>query len=147
MTPEFDAEQYWRDLLGHPMMGASKLIGFELLDLNVAEGWCEAKFCLPEEASNPGGAAQGGMITACLDEVMSLAAAIVQPSPSISPTLQMSVSFLRPVAVGEVLVARGQVTKRGRVQHHTEGRLTDPRGKLCATATAVCVSRPMPEIE
>jgi len=78
-----DKDAYWRTLLtSHKLPGATGFVGFELIDLDCDAGWCEASFKLPEQAINPGGNAQGGFITAVLDEVMSLAGAIVQAPPA-----------------------------------------------------------------
>lgn len=144
MTAPFDARAYWDPILkGAQLPGATAFVGFELIDYSPEDGWCEAWFTLPIEATNPGGHAQGGFITAALDEAMSLAGSIVQDGPAMSPTLQMTTSFIRPVPVGQRLRGRGCVVRRGRAAIFTEGWLKSADDKLLATATASCIPRAM----
>ena len=135
---------YWTKILtGDPTKfpKATAFVGFELITIDVELGRCDAWFTLPSAATNPGGDAQGGFITAMLDEVMSVAGSIVQPLPAMSPTLQMTTSFIRPVPIGVRLRGRGQVVRRGRAAIFTEGWLWDKNDHLLAQATASCIPR------
>lgn len=144
MEAPFDARAYWDAILkAGPFPGATGFLGFELIDYSPVEGWCAAWFTLPEAAKNPGGNAQGGFISAALDEIMSLAGSVVQEGPAMAPTLQMTTSFIRPVPIGERLTARGNVVRRGRAAIFTEGWLKSEDGTLLATATASCIPRLM----
>lgn len=139
-----DKRAHWQAILSSENLSPlSNFLNFELIGFDVEKGWCEACFTLPPEAANPGGHAQGGMITAMLDDVMSVAGSVVQPAPAMSPTLQMTTSFLRPVRIGERLQARGDVIRLGRAAIHTAGWLKDDDGRLLATATASCIPRAM----
>lgn len=143
MTPA-EVRAHWMDALtGDPTSfpRATAFLGFELIDIDIEAGWCEAWFTLPSAATNPGGNAQGGFISAVLDEVMSVAGSIVQPPPAMSPTLQMTTSFIRPVPIGQRLKGRGEVIRRGRAAIFTEGWLWDAAGKQLAGATASCIPR------
>ena len=122
---------------------ASQLMGFELIDLNSAEGWVECSFMARQAFLNPGRTVQGGFVSAMLDDVMSMAGVIVQPVPSWVPTLQMTTNFIRPVLPGRVL-ARGEVIRKGRTALHTQGYLRDEDGRLLAQATAACTPKPLP---
>ncbi|MBD3768689.1 MAG: PaaI family thioesterase [Rhodobacterales bacterium] len=139
----FDKRAYWQDILTNPDTRTPSMdfTSFELLGFDEAEGWTEGAFCLPREATNPGGNAQGGFVTAMLDEVMSIAGSIVQDGPAMAPTLQMTVSFIRPVPVGQRLIGRGEVVRRGKAGIFTQGFLRDEDGKLLAQATASCIPR------
>jgi uncharacterized protein (TIGR00369 family) len=135
---------HWSDMLtGDPTKfpKATAFVVFELIGFDIEAGWCEAWFTLPSAATNPGGDAQGGFITAMLDEVMSVAGSIVQPHPAMSPTLQMTTSFIKPVPIGVRLKGRGQVIRRGRAAIFTEGWLWDKNDQLLAQATASCIPR------
>lgn len=122
------------------MPAASKLLGFKLLRLDPASCEVDAQFTASEDFLNPGGTVQGGFVTAMLDDVMSIAGVISQPEPGWVPTLQMTVSFLRPIRAGAVL-AFGRVSRAGRTTVHTYGWLTDRAGKRLAEASAACVPR------
>lgn len=142
----FDKAAYWQAIFSNPshMPPATQFLGFEPLGWDVDAGWCEAAFLLPREASNPAGHAQGGMVTAALDEVMSLAGSMVQDGPAMAPTLQMTISFIRPVPVGRRILGRGEVIRRGRQAIFTEGWLRLEDGTLLAQATASCIPRVVP---
>ena len=138
----FDKRAYWEGVLGDGTRPpATDFVGFELIAFDEQEGWAEAAFCLPPEATNPGGTAQGGFVTAALDEVMSVAGSIVQEGPAMAPTLQMTTSFIRPVPVGVRLIGRGEVVRKGRQAIFTQGFLSSEDGTLLAQATASCIPR------
>lgn len=138
----FDKRAFWEDMMTREdKWPATKFLGFDLIAFDVDESWVEAAFCLPPEATNPGGDAQGGFISAMLDEVMSLAGSMAQDGPAMSPTLQMTTSFIRPVPVGVRLVGRGELVRRGRAAIFTRGELRSEDGKLLAQATASCIPR------
>jgi|TARA_R110002020_G_scaffold406378_2_gene616436 uncharacterized protein (TIGR00369 family) len=141
----FDARSYWQEILGNPdrRPPATAFVNFELIGFDPEAGWCEAAFLAPSQAANPGGNVQGGFVTAMLDEVMSVAGSIVQGGPAMSPTLQMTTSFIRPVPVGVRLIGRGQVVRRGRAAIFTEGWLRNEGSDLLAQATASCIPRAM----
>lgn len=143
MTDAAARDAYWRGVItSDDTPPATAFLGFSLIDLDVETGWVEAAFHGRDEMLNPGGNLQGGMISAILDEVMSLAACIIQPEPGMAPTLQMTTNFLRPAPAGR-LVARGEVVRAGRSTIHTQGWLRDPNGNLLAQAVAACVPKPM----
>lgn len=138
----FDKRAYWEGVLGDGTRPpATDFVGFDLIAFDETTGWAEAAFCLPPEAKNPAGNAQGGFITAALDEVMSVAGSIVQDGPAMAPTLQMTVSFIRPVPVGVRLVGRGEVVRKGKAAIFTQGTLRLEDGTLLAQATASCIPR------
>ena len=141
----FDKRAFWQDLLTNKTPPrATAFLGFELIAFDPDAGWVEAAFTLPEHATNPGGDAQGGFVSAMLDEVMSLAGSIAQDGPAMSPTLQMTTSYLRPVPIGERLLGRGECVRRGRAALFTRGELTREDGTLLAQATASCIPRALP---
>jgi uncharacterized protein (TIGR00369 family) len=141
----FDKRAYWQDLLTNTTPPeATAFLGFELIAFDPDAGWVDAAFTLPAQATNPGGDAQGGFVSAMLDEVMSLAGSIVQDGPAMSPTLQMTTSYIRPVPVGQRLIGRGECVRRGRAGIFTQGFLRREDGTLLAQATASCIPRAMP---
>jgi len=147
MAENMDAaarDKLWRTILTQPgYAGATRFLGWELIDLDVETGICDVYFQGRAEMMNPGGNMQGGFITAMLDDAMSVAACIVQPVYGMAPTMQMTTNFLRPTPM-EKLRARGVVVRAGRSAVHTRGELFDMEDKLLATAVAACMPRPMP---
>jgi uncharacterized protein (TIGR00369 family) len=138
----FDKRAFWQDLLTRDdLPAAAQFLNFQLVDLDVKEGWVEAAFTLPPEAGNPAGDGQGGFVSAMLDEVMSIAGSIVQDGPAMAPTLQMTTSYIRPVPIGQRLIGRGECVRRGRAGIFTQGTLSREDGALLAQATASCIPR------
>lgn len=130
-----------RDPSRHPP--SARLLGFDLLDFSVEDGWAEVAFTMRPEFANPAGNVQGGFICAALDDAMSVAASISKRFEVIVPTLQMTVSFLNPTPVARV-VARGEVLRFGSSSVVMQGALRDVDGKVLAVATSTAVPRPFP---
>ena len=102
--------------------------------LHAEPGRVSFEFQMTEQFLNPSGTVQGGFVTAMLDEAMGPAAiSAIGPGFSV-PTLELKVSFLRPVRPGRV-VAEARVVHRGKSVVFTEATLTDDEGSLLATAT------------
>jgi uncharacterized protein (TIGR00369 family) len=103
--------------------------------LSAEPGHVRMEFTASEQFLNPAGVVQGGFITAMLDDTMG-PAAVAQLGPGyFAPTLELKVSFLRPVGPGR-LVADGRVVHMGRSIAFLEGSLADEEGNIVATATA-----------
>jgi molybdopterin converting factor subunit 1 len=103
--------------------------------LHSEPGHMRFEFEATEQFLNPGGVVQGGFITAMLDETMG-PAALSQLGPGhMIPTLELKVSFLRPVQPGR-LVCDGRVVQMGKSVAFLEGSLADDDGNVVATATA-----------
>jgi molybdopterin converting factor subunit 1 len=103
--------------------------------LSAEPGHVRMEFTASEQFLNPAGVVQGGFITAMLDDTMG-PAAVAQLGPGyFAPTLELKVSFLRPVGPG-TLVADGRVVHMGRSIVFLEGSLADEEENVVATATA-----------
>ena len=103
--------------------------------LSAEPGHVRMEFTASEQFLNPAGVVQGGFITAMLDDTMGPAAVAQLGSGYFAPTLELKVSFLRPVGPGR-LVGDGRVVHMGRSIAFLEGSLEDDEGNLVATATA-----------
>jgi molybdopterin converting factor subunit 1 len=103
--------------------------------LSAEPGHVRMEFVASEQFLNPAGVVQGGFITAMLDDTMG-PAAIAQLGPGhFAPTLELKVSFLRPVGPGR-LVADGRVVHMGKSVAFLEGTLADEDGNMVAKASA-----------
>jgi molybdopterin converting factor subunit 1 len=109
-----------------------KLLGAR--PLHAAPGHVRFEFRASEELLNPAGVVQGGFITAMLDETMGPAALSELGAGFTVPTLELKVSFLRPVRPG-VVVADARVIHRGKSVVFTEATLTGEDGRLLAKAS------------
>lgn len=131
-----------RDPAQHPP--SARLLGFELIDFSVADGWAEVAFTPRADFANPAGAVQGGFVCAMLDDAMAVAASISKRLSVIVPTLQMTVTYLRPAPVARV-IACGEVLRFGASSVAMQGTLRDTGGTTLAVATATAVPRPFPK--
>jgi uncharacterized protein (TIGR00369 family) len=135
-----------RTLLSDPSRQppCARHLGFELIDFSAGEGWAEVAFTPRPEFANPAGVVQGGFVCAMLDDAMSVAASISQRFAVIVPTLQTSVSYLRPTPIARV-TARGEVLRFSSSGVTMQGVLRDANGSVLAVATATAVPRPFPK--
>ncbi|HMK70531.1 MAG TPA: PaaI family thioesterase [Xanthobacteraceae bacterium] len=129
------------DRAKHPP--SARLLGFELIDFSVEGGWAEVAFTPRPEFANPAGTVQGGFICAMLDDAMAVAATVSRRLSIIVPTLQMSITYLRPTPIARV-IARGEVLRFGTSSVALHGVLRDAGGAALAIATATAVPRPFP---
>lgn len=131
-----------RDTTKYPP--SARHLGMEILDFSIEGGWAETAFMPRLEFTNPAGMVQGGFIAAMLDDAMGVTVAITQRFSVMVPTLQLTVTFLRPVAVTRIL-GRGEVLRMGSSTAQLQGSLRLPDGTLLATATASASVRPFPK--
>lgn len=116
-------------------------LGYQLIDLDPETGRVECGFTAKPDFLNPNGSVQGGIVTAFLDEAMSLSVFLSTHLKSAVPTLEMKTTFLRPLMSDTCRVV-GETVRLGRTVGFTEGRLFNADGVLCATATATAAIRP-----
>jgi uncharacterized protein (TIGR00369 family) len=131
-----------RDPANHPP--CARHLGFDLIDFSVGQGWAEMGFTPRPEFANPAGHVQGGFICAMLDDAMAVAASISKRLTIIVPTLQMSISYLRPTPLARV-TARGEVLRFSTSSVTMQGTLRDAGATVLAVATATAVPRPFPK--
>ena len=138
-----DAELLARFQAKGPLPGASRLLGLEVTGLDQAAQRIEAKFRATPELCNPIGTVQGGILTAMLDELMSISAMVAGNFSIVVPTLEIKTTFIRAAKPG-MLAGWGKVVRMGRNVVFLEGALHDADGQLVATAssTAMVVARP-----
>ena len=123
-----------------PLLHAGLLVSFPALDLIVAE-------LAVVRAEHRGGlgtsAVNGGVLAAVFDLVTGCTALLVDPHTP-SATVQLSMSFERPV-LGDSLRAEGRIDTRGRRTLFASGRIFDERGQVCARCQAlVALARTRP---
>jgi uncharacterized protein (TIGR00369 family) len=112
--------------------------------VSVGEGTVEFRCSPDESAYNPIGVVHGGLVCTLLDSVAGCAVHSTLPAGMGYTSLEIKVSYLRPVRHGEgELTATGRVTKPGRRAAFVEGEVRDERGRLVATASSTCLVFPL----
>ena len=89
--------------------------------------------------ANAAGTLHGGMAAAVVDQAMGFVVYAIQPGRGFSPTVEMQLSFHRPLrAEGELLV-KVEVLTAGKTLMHLRAEVfaAEAPGKLCVSATAV----------
>lgn len=119
---------------------ASHLLGFSLIDFSIEERWLEAEFRPTEQIANLRGGVQGGMITAMLDEVMSLSVLVAERFTCGVPTLEIKTSYFSPLPL-EPCRGRGEAVRIGGRIAFMEGTIWTPSGEIAAKASATCQVR------
>jgi uncharacterized protein (TIGR00369 family) len=120
------------------MQGMPRLIGAKILEVEPGRILFSA---LPEsQHNNPLGTIYGGFTATLLDSAMGCALHAALPAGVGYTTLEFTISFVRPMkaGIGEVK-GEGKVVHAGKSIALTEATLSDPEGKLVATATSTCM--------
>lgn len=101
--------------------------------------------CSPDESTyNPIGMVHGGLVCTLLDSVMGCAVQTTLPQGTGYTSLEIKVSYLRPVRAGEgVLTATGQATKPGRRAAFADGEVRDDQDRLVATGSSTLLVFPL----
>jgi uncharacterized protein (TIGR00369 family) len=120
----------------------AKLMGFDLAE--VSEGRATFRVEPNESHYNPIGTVHGGLVCTLLDSVAGCAAQTTLPKGMAYTSLEIKVSYLRPVLAGSgTLTAVGVVTKPGRRAAFVDATVTDGSGKLVATASSTLLVFPI----
>jgi uncharacterized protein (TIGR00369 family) len=116
----------------------AQLIGIDVFD--IGDGRARMTLAPQEFHYNPMGCVHGGILSTLLDSVMGTAIHTTLPAGQGYLTLSLNVAFLKPVFehTGEIM-AEGLVVSIARGVATAEGRITNTRGEIVATGTAVCL--------
>lgn len=121
-----------------PAPPAAELLGWELVSENPDAGTIEIAFHPDGRMLNPQGTVQGGFVAAMLDDTMGPALVSMSGGKTMPSSLDLNISFIRPVRPGRV-IGRGRVVKAGRAVVFLEGELFDESGTLLARATSTAI--------
>jgi uncharacterized protein (TIGR00369 family) len=127
---------FWDAMEGRaPLPRAAATLGMELIDADVDAGTIELAFAATEDFTNPTGNVLGAFQAAMLYDTVGPALLATLEPDQFQTTLQLSVSFLRPVRPGRI-VGKGRVVHRDGDMVFLEASLLDPDGEVIATAAA-----------
>ena len=127
---------FWDGVEGRaPIPPAAATLGFELIDADVEAGTIEVAFAATEAFTNPAGNVLGAFQAAMLFDTVGPALLATLAPDQFQSTLQLNVSFLRPVRPGR-LTGKGRVVHRHGQLAFLEAALLDGDAAVVATATA-----------
>src|ERR1700704_3195985 len=115
----------------------ARLIGFEAKE--IADGRAVVTLAAGQQHANPMGTLHGGILCDIADGAMGMAYASTLEEDESFTTLELKITFLRPV-ISARLVAEGVVVQRGKTVGLAECSVTDERGRLIAKATSTCLT-------
>lgn len=116
----------------------SSHVGLEFV--SVAEGDVVMTAQPDESHYNPIGSVHGGFFATVLDSVCGCAVHSTLPAGVGYTSLEIKVSFLRPITAGTgAVTAHGWVTRRGKTAAFAEADIRDSDGKVLATASSTCL--------
>jgi uncharacterized protein (TIGR00369 family) len=127
---------FWDGVEGRaPMPRAAATLGFEFIEADVEAGTIELAFTATEAFTNPSGNVLGAFVAAMLYDTVGPALLATLEPDQFQSTMQLNVSFLRPVRPGRI-VARGRVVHRDGDLAFLEASLVGADAAVIATATA-----------
>jgi uncharacterized protein (TIGR00369 family) len=127
---------FWDGVEGRaPIPPAAATLGFEFIDADVKAGTIEVAFAATEAFTNPAGNVLGAFQAAMLFDTVGPALLATLAPDQFQSTLQLNVSFLRPVRPGR-LIGKGRVLHRDGDLALLEASLLDGDAAVVATATA-----------
>lgn len=92
-------------------------------------------------------AAHGGSVAALIDAALGVACLTeVCEEMKVVSTVNLTISFLNPALKDDVLLADARVTKSGKRILFVEGKVTNQKGELVATASATMNAYPVSKI-
>ncbi|MBZ9637878.1 PaaI family thioesterase [Streptomyces sp. PSKA30] len=127
---------FWDAMSGRtPLPRAAATLGMEFIDADVENGTIELAFTGTEDFANPTGNVLGAFLAAMVYDTMGPALLATLDPDQFQSTMELKVSFLRPVRPGRIL-GKGRVVHRVGDIAYLEASLADAGGALIATAGA-----------
>lgn len=128
--------QEYLDAVRQPGQAVNPLFAFLGMEImKIEPDRARFQLAVRSEFIQGAGKLAGGMMALVLDEAMAHAVLGGNPGDSVCTTVDMNVSYYRPVKLGETVVCEASVLKRGRRIVFTEAVLT-VNGAETAKATA-----------
>ncbi len=113
----------------------SRLVGFQVEPGSCGEA--VVKLECKSHHHNPMGRVHGGLIAALADAAMGIAFGRTLSDGEDFSTIDMQISFIRPIKVG-LITAHANVIERGLRIGFVKCEITNTRGKRIATASCTC---------
>lgn len=120
------------------------LMRFELISCDPEAGEYELRCKTEAWMRNAAGTLHGGMCAAVLDQAMGFLAYCVKPGEGQAPTVQLQVSYYRPLIPGEDVAIRVKVESVTRSLMHLRGEasLASSPARICVSASAIYFYKP-----
>ncbi len=137
VTQEEMKELACRELAGRVTDGGEicSMLKLEYVSSDVEKGELTLRHIVLSSAANPSGKLHGGIITWLMDSTMGILSRSYT-GISRSVTMDIHVSFLRGIDIGDELFIKARITHAGRTTINVCSEAS-VNGKLCATADSI----------
>jgi len=116
------------------LAGISSMLALDVVHVDAARQEMVTAFRAAPWTENVNGTVHGGIITVAFDSSMGILCHSTV-SPRRGPTIQLNVSFLRPVGIGDTMYVRVRILRTGRNLVWLQGvAWTADEDKPCASA-------------
>lgn len=120
------------------------LLGSQFVSWDADTQTMTMRFTVKREMTTWRGGVQGGLVAGYLDDVMGYAY-VASTGREMAPlNLDLSMSLIRLIPAGTVILGKGRVVKGGRRVIFLEGELLSEDGTLYARATSTAIPTPCP---
>ena len=120
------------------------LLGSEFVGWDEASQTATMRFTVKREMTTWRGGVQGGLVAGYLDDVMGYAYVASTGGEAAPLNLDISMSLIRLIPAGAVIIGKGRVVKAGRRVVFLEGELLGEDGTLYARSTSTAIPTPRP---
>ena len=122
------------------------MLDLRLVDCDLEKGEFTMQACTQEWLRNIAGTLHGGMCATLMDQAMGCAAYCAMPGEGIAPTIDLQVSYHRPLIPGEDVLIRVKVVSvtKSLMYLPSEATQVSRPERICLTSTATFFYKPMP---
>lgn len=107
--------------------------------VHVEEGFARFIVKADERHLNPMGGVHGGFSATIMDTITGVAVHSVMEAGKAYSTINLNVKMIRPIPIGQDLIAEGTLINRSRRLAVSEGKIMDKNGKVYASGSATCM--------
>jgi uncharacterized protein (TIGR00369 family) len=115
----------------------AKTMSSELID--VEEGFVRFIVKADDRLLNLMGGVHGGFSATVIDTITGCAVSTLLDEETAFATTDLNVKMIRPIQVGQELIAEGRVINRSRRLAVADGKIIDENGKIFAIGSASCM--------
>lgn len=120
-----------------PPPSMAKTMSSELVD--VEDGFVRFIVKADDRLLNLMGGVHGGFSATVIDTITGCAVSTLLDEETAFATTDLNVKMIRPIQVGQELIAEGRVINRSRRLAVADGKIIDENGKIFATGSASCM--------
>ena len=120
-----------------PPPSMAKTMSSELID--VEEGFVRFIVKADDRLLNLMGGVHGGFSATVIDTITGCAVSTLLDEETAFATTDLNVKMIRPIQVGQGLIAEGRVINRSRRLAVADGKIIDENGKIFAIGSASCM--------